>query len=185
MDKLSLKMIFVMVVITSISGLVLSGVWSISVKKIRKNETIKIEQALYEINPNAESFEIVKKNEQEIYKCLDADGNLIAYFFLAQGNGFQAPIKIAASTNPSWTQILGIRILEQSETPGLGAKITEQSFFEKFSALSLAKSSIKCIKEKADKSKSEIRAITAATISSKAVVKIINKKIKELKQAGF
>ncbi|MCP4049774.1 MAG: FMN-binding protein [bacterium] len=184
-NNLSFRMIFVMVLITAVSGLVLSGVWSVSVEKIKKNETIRVEEALYSINPQVKSFKVKVKNGESIYECYDKDKILKAYFFLAEGNGFQAPIKVALSVDIDWKNITGIRVLEQSETPGLGAKITEDSFYDKFSSLTLLEKPVVCIKEKAEKTNSEIRAITAATISSQAVVDLINKKIKILRKAGF
>jgi electron transport complex protein RnfG len=180
--KLNLRMIGVMVVITACSGLILAGMWSISIEKIKRNETKNIEDALFSLNPRAKTFKIINKDMHQIYECYNKKKRLISYFFLAQGNGFQAPIKIAVTVDKKWKKLVGIRILEQTDTPGLGAKITEESFLKKFKYLVMQKGiPFMCIKEKASKKKGEIKAITGATISSKAVVTVINDKITVLK----
>ena len=79
-------------------------------------------------------------------------------------------------------KILKIKFLQQAETPGLGTKIendptnkTDAFWFHKqFENLPLT-DAITVVKGKApDKDKSQIQAITGATISSKAVTDIIN-----------
>jgi Na+-translocating ferredoxin:NAD+ oxidoreductase subunit G len=180
--KLPFKMIVVMMLITAVSGLILSGIWAVSKEKIAKNAKMKIEEALYDLNPSAKSFEIEDMQGNQIYKCLDAQGSLISYFFLASGNGFQAPIKMAITVDPDFKKLVGVRILDQTETPGLGAKITDADFTGKFEALVLKENNpIMCKKDSAEKNNSEIKAITGATISSKACVAIVNDKIAILK----
>ncbi|MFC1752020.1 FMN-binding protein [Thermoproteota archaeon] len=186
MNRLALHMIVVMVLVTTISGLVLSGVWSVSVDKIKRNETIKIEQALKELSPDTDHFSLVTKGESSVYECYNENNQLISYFFLAEANGFQALIKVAAAVDPGWISLIGLRVLEQSETPGLGNKIVETGFTNKFAALRIQRlSPFSCIKNTASKSKGEIKAITGATISSKAVVSLLNNKIIQLRKAGF
>jgi Na+-translocating ferredoxin:NAD+ oxidoreductase subunit G len=186
MEKnLSFRMIGVMVLITAVSGLVLAGVWGVSKDKIAQNmEQVKL-QAMQSLNPEMARNELETKGTEQIYKCYNQAGDLISYFFIAVGNGFQAPIKTAVSVDPGFRDIIGIRILEQSETPGLGAKITEDAFYQNFVKILIANQPLTCIKGDADKNKGQIKAITSATISSKAVTDLINQKITNLRKAGF
>ena len=62
--------------------------------------------------------------------------------------------------------VQGIEILSQSETAGLGAKITEDKFKGQFAGKSLA--DLKLVK-KPTASPQEFEAVTGATISSRAV----------------
>ena len=116
MEKnLSFRMIGVMVLITVISGIILAGVWSVSAKKIEYNmELVKLE-AMKSLNPDMVKNELVTKEGEDLYKCYNQEEALISYFFIAVGNGFQAPIKAAVSIDPDFKTINGIRILEQSE----------------------------------------------------------------------
>jgi electron transport complex protein RnfG len=69
-------------------------------------------------------------------------------------------------------------VLEQLETPGLGAEIDGEKFVSQFRGLA-TRPPISYVKGKAPEKDNEVQAITGATISSKAVVDIINKTIKQ------
>jgi electron transport complex protein RnfG len=67
-----------------------------------------------------------------------------------------------------------MEILESRETPGLGDKIYKDlSFVSSFESLSIDPE-IRALKKGKRSAPNEIDAITGATISSKAVVRIIN-----------
>ncbi|MBM3709310.1 MAG: FMN-binding protein [Actinobacteria bacterium] len=76
-------------------------------------------------------------------------------------------------------QIKGISILSNTETPGLGTRITEISFTDQFKGLGLEDISL-------SKDGGKIDAITGATISSRAVTNAvrdeIEKKIETIKK---
>jgi len=76
-------------------------------------------------------------------------------------------------------RILGIDILESQETPGLGAKIDEDLFKNQFRGKE--KFPLKLVKLKKPQEE-EIEAITGATISSRAVVNLVNSLVEELKE---
>jgi electron transport complex protein RnfG len=68
-----------------------------------------------------------------------------------------------------------MEILQSRETPGLGDKIyKDAAFVANFSALSIDPEII-TVKKGAKTALNEVDAITGATISSKAVVQIINR----------
>ena len=73
------------------------------------------------------------------------------------------------------THITGMTPTEHTETPGLGAKITEDEFRNQFNNKTLKANLvvIKSIKPE-DASEYQIAAITGATISSDAVAKAVN-----------
>ncbi|MCP4301969.1 MAG: FMN-binding protein, partial [Gammaproteobacteria bacterium] len=75
---------------------------------------------------------------------------------------------------PEQKRVLGMEVLESRETPGLGDKIYKDAdFVGSFSALS-TEPEIVAVKKGTKSQPNEIDAITGATISSKAVVRIIN-----------
>ena len=57
---------------------------------------------------------------------------LKAYGLKFRGLGFWAPIEGILAINPEGTRTLGLTILEQQETPGLGGRIEEQWWREQF-----------------------------------------------------
>jgi Na+-translocating ferredoxin:NAD+ oxidoreductase RnfG subunit len=76
-------------------------------------------------------------------------------------------------------KLQGMKVLYQIETPGLGNKIEFDDFRNQFKGLEV-KPQIGYVKNKKPDKPNDIQAITAATISSVAVVKILNKKIKKM-----
>jgi Na+-translocating ferredoxin:NAD+ oxidoreductase RnfG subunit len=75
--------------------------------------------------------------------------------------------------DPDDFKIRGIEILEQQETPGLGARIEEDQFREQFKGKIINETIIIQIKGAAT-GPNDVSAITGATITSKTVEKIIN-----------
>jgi len=103
----------------------------------------------------------------EIY----SGGEVIGYAFIATGQGYGGEITILVGLNTDFT-IKGITIIENTETPGLGTKIIENSFTGQFAGLSSGDVSL-------TKEGGEIDAITGATISSKAVTDAVQKEMEE------
>ena len=66
--------------------------------------------------------------------------------------------------------IKDLSILKQTETPGLGSRITESSFTDQFIGLSVSEVALKADNGRID-------AITGATISSEAVVDTVREKM--------
>jgi len=92
----------------------------------------------------------------------------------AAGPGFQDTIAILYGYKPGQKIVVGMEVLESRETPGLGDKIYKDAeFVGGFSALSV-EPEIFAVKKGTKSQPNEIDAITGATISSKAVVRIIN-----------
>jgi electron transport complex protein RnfG len=88
-----------------------------------------------------------------------------------------------------FSEITGIKILEQIETPGLGTKIIEDPtnkedrfwFPNQFRSLK-TEPQIEVIKNVKPSKDNEIQAITGATISSRAVATILNQNIQAAKK---
>ena len=97
-----------------------------------------------------------------------------------EGNGFQGKIRIIVGVNKNINNLLGLEVLEQLETPGLGAKVAETPFTKQFKNILLTPEVV-AVKGITPSNPNEIEAITGATISSKAIVRIINDGIKRLK----
>ena len=92
----------------------------------------------------------------------------------AAGPGFQDTIALLYGYRPGEKIVVGMEVLESRETPGLGDKIyKDAAFVGAFSALSV-EPEIVAVKKGTKSQPNEIDAITGATISSKAVVRIIN-----------
>jgi electron transport complex protein RnfG len=92
--------------------------------------------------------------------------------------GFQDLVKVIFGYDPKTKQLLGMKVLESKETPGLGDKIEkDQAFVSQFAGAQVPLVGIKMGKRS---NPSEVVMITGATISSKAVIRIINNVLKRL-----
>ena len=190
--NLSARMIVVLTVVGLISGSLLAVVGMLTKDRIAFNKQGEIEAAILEVVPGTEIYEeLYTEKNFTIYGGKNRDGNLIGYAVYTSGTGFQDIISLMFGTDPNVTKINSLSILEQKETPGLGAKITNKEIFLRFwdnkeagSALSLRKPAVSSQDELAS---NEVNTITGATISSDKVLSIVNKsleKLKQLKQAG-
>ncbi|GMU67248.1 MAG: hypothetical protein AMXMBFR36_35220 [Acidobacteriota bacterium] len=119
---------------------------------------------------------------QVIHAGYDGEGRLVGFAIEAAGMGYQDLIKVLYGYDPERQAIVGFRVLESRETPGLGDKIdTDPTFLENFRALdvSLAEGGaalahpITSVASGKKSSPWEVDAITGATVSSKAVAKLL------------
>lgn len=172
--KNSVKMILVLAIVGLISGASLAFVYRYASPAIALNQKAALEAAIFEIFPNGADYEIIDQ-ENDIYVVFGKSGNSIGYAFTAKGNGYQGEIKLMIGLKKDLETATGIEVLDSQETPGLGGNISGVDFKKQFIDLKVTPE-IVCVKEE-PMGLNEIQAITAATISSKAVVNIINKKI--------
>jgi electron transport complex protein RnfG len=109
----------------------------------------------------------------QIYPGFDGNGGLIGYAIVSQDPGFQDIVKVIFGYNAESQQVLGMKVLESKETPGLGDKIEkDMSWVTAFQGILAPIVGVKVGKNTGDAH--EIDMITGATISSKAVIRIIN-----------
>ena len=96
---------------------------------------------------------------------VNANGQRIGYAFLTEGTGYRGTISILVGLAKD-TTIKGISIISQSETAGLGSKITQPSFTDKFVGKQINDVML-------TQDGGQIDAISGATISSRAVVEAV------------
>ena len=173
------RMIFALAVVGALSSGILVNIYTYSIPKIEINVKAETEKAIGEIFLGTKSIEKIKGN---IFKAKDVNEKILGYAFLAEGNGYQGAIKLLIGTDKAMKTLKGIEVLESQETPGLGAEINTTNFKNQFKGLELTRK-IEYVKNQKPSQPYEIEAITGATISSRAVVNIINKRVSEIKEA--
>lgn len=160
-------------------GLALIAKWANPL--INENALKETQKAIYEVQKDGKKYEKINSKDLEAYKVFDSNNSLIGFAIAPFGNGFQGKVRLMVGTKLDMKTIVGLKVLEQSETPGLGTKVTEEPFIQQFLGISVDKT-ISWVKGIApNKENCEIQAITGATISSKAVVAIINDGIAKLR----
>ncbi len=177
-------MVLALVVVGALSGTALVFVYIYTQQKIQNNMNMEMARAIWDLFPEMDRAVVMKK-VKDIHKnpaeIVDKDMKLLGYAFLAEGNGYQGTIKLMVGIGPDLTALKGIDVLESQETPGLGAEIASDKFREQFNGLSVTHP-VEYVKNQTPQKPYQIEAITGATISSRAVVNIINKRVKEVRE---
>jgi electron transport complex protein RnfG len=110
----------------------------------------------------------------QVFAALDGSGALRGYAIPAEGPGFQDTISLLFGYDASGGRIIGMTVLESRETPGLGDKIyKDDAFVACFDSLAVDPAPV-VVKNGEKSAPNEVDGITGATISSKAVVRIVN-----------
>ena len=134
-------------------------------------EQLSIENAAKvsrEVLPAAESFTEVEGTTGSA--GYTADGVLCGYVFTEEVKGYGGALSVMVGIDTTGT-VTGVSVLEHNETPGLGGNVTKSEFYSQFTGLS---ADITATKNAANPANNEIKAVTGATISSKAVTKAVN-----------
>jgi electron transport complex protein RnfG len=190
--SLSSRMIIVLTSIGLISGGLLVSVNFLTRERIALNIRQEIEEAITQVVPGtATSQKLYEEKDFTIYEGKNEAGHNVGFAIQTIAAGFQDKIILIFGANISLTKINSLHILDQKETPGLGAKITSYDTFLKFWENKDCTSSLSLRKPPAASpallSPSEVNAITGATVSSQAVLKCINlslERVRKLKAEG-
>ena len=109
---------------------------------------------------------------QRIFRALDASEQPVGTVLAAAGQGFADRIELLVALDRDNTHITGLYIVDQKETPGLGDFITKDKWRAQFAGKP-ADQRLTVTKTGAQKV-TEVDGVTGATISSEAVVSIVN-----------
>ena len=166
--------ILVITFIGAISGYLLAQVYNKTKPKIEEQKKIEEEKINKEIFPEGLKFEEKEINGIKYLSVLNANGEEIGKIFEVKTMGYGGYITLKVGIDKE-NKIKKIKIKEHNETPGLGSKITQESFLNQFTGK---------IKDdiylKKDKSDGKIDAITGATISSRAIVEGVRKLLEKI-----
>lgn len=179
MNNKVIKMVIMLTFTGILSGGVLASVYKVAAPLIEQNRLRELKEAIFVVLPEAKDYETIEKDDLTIYKGINADGDVIGYSFVAVGPGFQGKIKMMVGIKIDFLNLLGMKVLDQVETPGLGNRIGEDKFQNQFKELNI-RPKIEPIKNKKPEKPNQIQTITGATISSVAVVETINKGLEKV-----
>ena len=185
--SLSARMIIVLSLVGLISGAFLAGVAKLTEERIALNIQAEIQEAIKEVVDEAEVDQLVYEEEDFfVYRELDDENQLAGFAIQVTGVGFQDKITMMFGLDASLKEITGLTIIDQKETPGLGAKIEDWDAFLQFwenrdatGLLTLHKPPASSINELQP---TEINTITAATISSTKVLEIVNRSLQRVRE---
>ncbi|MDJ0748999.1 MAG: FMN-binding protein [Woeseiaceae bacterium] len=183
----SLRLVLTLAVAGLISGVAIIGIYEATLPTITTNKARELQAAVLKVLPGVTRMQALvyrdgdllvdaepAKDEPVVYGGYDDGGAFIGYAIPGAGPGFQDTIGLLYGYAPERKLVVGMEILESRETPGLGDKIYKDAeWVAGFEALAI-EPEIVAVKKGSKTAGNEIDAITGATISSKAVVRIIN-----------
>lgn len=183
----SARLILTLGVAGFLSGLIIVGTYEATLPRITAYKERTLKEAVFKVLPGVtslqqleyragriEASQVVPEDGSLVYGGYDATGTFVGYAIPAEGPGFQDTIRLLYGYVPNERKVVGMEILESRETPGLGDKIYKDAdFVANFSSLTVDPE-IAVVKKGMKYAANEVDAITGATISSKAVVRIIN-----------
>jgi electron transport complex protein RnfG len=173
-------MILTLSLIGTLSGAVLALVNNWAAPLIAQRAREAKEAAIFMVQPGAVSYERAPLENLEVYRVFDEAGAPLGYSMVTSSTGFQSEIKLMIGISADLNTIIAIEILDQKETPGLGTLITEPEFKDQFSGLATLPN-VAWVKGVAPDAPNEVQTITGATISSRAVVEIVDKAVAQLR----
>jgi electron transport complex protein RnfG len=192
----SVAMIRTLVAVAAVCGLLIVTVYQLTLPAIKANRAEFLRNAVYRVIPGASglrTFRLVEGNrlvplegEDEravkVYAGYGQDGALTGVALEAQGQGFQDVIKVIYGYDPQRETVVGMMVLDSKETPGLGDKIgKDRDFLASLADLDVTlneqrtalRHPVEVVKHGTRSERWQIDAITGATISSKAVGKLL------------
>jgi len=168
------RLIFTLAIAGLLSGLIIVSIYQVTLPTITAYQAKVLHEAVFKVLPGATKIEKLQDNKKTIYAGYDSKGSLIGYAIPAEGAGYQDTIRLLYGYEPNKRLIIGMEILDSKETPGLGDKIYKDAdFIANFKTLSVEPEII-LVKKGKKHAPNEVDAISGATVSSKAVVRIIN-----------
>ena len=173
MKKITPKAILVptaaLLVICLVATALLALTNSVTKQKTADNAVQKENLSRSLVLPEAKEFSEPEALEGGITYCTGRDGaDNVGYVFTSGAKGYGGTVSVMVGMDIEGV-ITGIEILSHDETPGLGANSTKPEFKNRF----IGKSGALTV-SKTSNDGQNVQAITAATITSKAVVSAVN-----------
>jgi electron transport complex protein RnfG len=179
-------------------SLAIVTVYRVTLPIIQANMIAMREEAILEVLPAARTSSAFRLDESGgkfaevssdtegsdlVFAGYDDSGKLVGLAIETKGMGYQDFIRVLYGYSPEAQAIIGTRVLESRETPGLGTRIeTDETFVKNFEQLDVSLSSdgtdlanpIEFVKPGEKEHAWQIDGITGATISSRAMAKMLS-----------
>jgi electron transport complex protein RnfG len=172
----------------AVAGLLIVVAFAATQPRIRANKAAELAAAVDEVLSEPQRYDTLYIDGDSLSPVLPAgkkpedaeavyygyrDGRPIGFAVTADGPGFQDRIRLIFGFDPPTSRMLGMKVLESKETPGLGDKIVKDTAF--INQFSRVEGPVQGVKKGQEKGKpNEVDMITGATISSRALIRAIN-----------
>ena len=182
----------VLVGIALVAGLGIAAVHELTRPRVAEQRLILLSRAVFDVLPTAADYYALRERPDGTFEVLpdstdtglflgvDEAGDPVGIAITATGMGYQDRIALIYGLDPERRHLLGLRVLESRETPGLGARIVDDPrFLAAFEALELKfddRGRVRALQIAANArpEAGEIDGITGATVSARAVARIVS-----------
>lgn len=188
-DVPSWRLVSMMTLAGALAGLLIVSTYELTLPRIEQHQAETMAAAIQEVLKAPARYDtlylnggaLVKrlpsgvdaKKTEKIFLGYDASGRRVGFAMSAVGVGFQDPMTVMFGYDAAKRQVIAMRVIASKETPGLGDKIVKDSgFVAEFSPVVAPIAGVK--KDRATGATNEVAMITGATVSSRAVIRIIN-----------
>ncbi len=162
--------------ITIVAALSLAVTNEVTKAPIAQQAVLAEEKARLLVVPGAETFaEIALEGGEVLYEAKAPDGTTLGFVGKSERGGYGGPVEVIAGISPEG-MVTGVNVggSNFSETPGLGARARDAAFTDQFTG---KKSPVRLGDSAQD---NMVDALTAATITSSAVVAGVNEIAKQV-----
>jgi Na+-translocating ferredoxin:NAD+ oxidoreductase subunit G len=168
-----LKLGAILFLIAAIATTVLAFVNGITAPMIAENQRRTEEEARREVLPDAVRFVFVD-GEPSFHIGINNEEGIAGYTFIAEGNGYSGVIQTMVGVDKGF-EIELIKIISQTETPGLGANCVRSEFTDQFSGKTYENLAL-------DRDGGQIVTITGATITTRAITNSMTRAIAAVRE---
>lgn len=163
----------------AVAGLLIVVAFQWAQPRIDAYKAKVLNDALNEVIGAPASIKELTIDGEPVYAGYDAQNKLIGYAIIGAEPGFADVITVLFAYDPAQKRLIGMKVLDNKETPGLGDKIVkDSSFVNEFKSKDLPLVGVKHGQGKG--AKNEVDMITGVTISSRTVIGIINRKLEKV-----
>jgi electron transport complex protein RnfG len=189
-------MIKVLGAVSLICGVLIVGTHISTLGRIRHNREIIMRESVEQLLPGIQKQVIygiqasgdltilpgVESEGPRLFAGYDASGALLGIVIETSDRGYADVISAMYAYSPEKQVITGFKVVEMRETPGLGDKISsDPGFLENFKNLEAKLlHAIAVVKHGTKKNPWEIDAISGATVSSRAVGRMLQKSVQSV-----
>lgn len=122
-----------------------------------------------------------KKEKIAVYRAMSEGDECAGWSFNAAGSGFADKIELVVAVDKDFEKLAGFDVLASNETPGFGDQIKYDYYRDQFKGAPAEELTL-ITSGDPKKIDAEIVAISGATVSSEAVVEIINNFLTQIKK---
>lgn len=191
-DVRSWKLLAMMTGAGAVAGMLIVTAYQLTLPRIEQHQGEVMQAAITEVLKSPPTYDTLylvggklmktlpagasPKGFEKIYLGHDAAGKRAGFAVSAAENGFQDLVTLMFGYDATTHTLIAMKVIGNKETPGLGNKIeTDSAFLSGFVNVTAPLNGVK--KDRGKSGASDVVMITGATISSRAVIRIINNAI--------